>query len=111
MMSHLNELMEHFISNTAAGHTLMNYNIRRKPNAFNFLHQCELMVASGMTGDSSLQSLDAGFSAADPFSTWEAQTVILKHISAATAVYSGPGKRISVCNSLSDWKARSWSVC
>lgn len=52
---------------SAAGVTLVNTSVRRKPNAFNFLHQCELLMATGMTGDSSRQSLDVGLSGTDHF--------------------------------------------
>ncbi|CAK9091072.1 Uncharacterized protein SCF082_LOCUS42939 [Durusdinium trenchii] len=39
--------------------TLVATAIRRRPNAFNFLHQCEMMLTSGHTGDAALKSLTA----------------------------------------------------
>ncbi|CAK8996569.1 Uncharacterized protein SCF082_LOCUS4848, partial [Durusdinium trenchii] len=31
--------------------------LRRRPNAFNFLHQCEMLLANGVSGDSAIEGL------------------------------------------------------
>ena len=48
-----------FVSSYYAGVTLQSSSIRRRPNAFNLLHQLEVMVRGGYNSDSSLQSLEA----------------------------------------------------
>lgn len=42
-----------------AGITLAN-SVRRRPNAFNLLHQMEVMLRGGYTGDTAVAGLEVG---------------------------------------------------
>ena len=41
----------------AGGVTLVSTAIRRRPNAFNFLHQCEMLLGVGASGESAIAGL------------------------------------------------------
>ncbi|CAJ1431132.1 unnamed protein product, partial [Effrenium voratum] len=71
----------------AAGITLGSTSIRRKPNAFNLLHQCQFLIRAGVSEDSasfSLQATDSvnQFAAAYNVGRFEAGAAInlLKHV-------------------------------
>ena len=48
--------------NPSAGVTVVSTNLRRRPNAFNLVHQCEIMLRAGYTGEGAVQSLAVGTS-------------------------------------------------
>ncbi|CAL1137009.1 unnamed protein product [Cladocopium goreaui] len=73
------------------GVTLVSTAIRRRPNAFNLLHQCELMLCTGVAGEAALQSLQAFDNASAFASVYQvgkleagACTNLLKHMDQST---------------------------
>lgn len=48
--------------NPSAGVTVVSTNLRRRPNAFNLVHQCEIMLRAGYSGEGAVQSLAVGTS-------------------------------------------------
>lgn len=50
------------VLNPSAGVTVVSTNLRRRPNAFNLVHQCEIMLRAGYTGEGAVQSLSVGTS-------------------------------------------------
>ena len=104
-----------------AGVTLGSSAIRRRPNAFNLLHQMELMCRGGYSADTSLEKLQA-----PSHSKKQTQTILqgipVEKLQAPNGYHSpgysmvfqgsqltsGHGECGSLCGGLSGWSNRSW---
>ena len=54
-------LKSKFSKKTVPPGVTVSSQLRRRPNCFNLLHQCEVLMRGGYTGDNAVSDLEAGF--------------------------------------------------